>query len=190
MTSIKHQYRVKIGRGVKTVLTFLLWQTLVVSPVRADAPRRVISVGAIAPAFSLPDVTGKQHRLEEYAGQVTVLNFWAFWCDTWKAEMPHLRALASLAGEHGFRLVTISVDGTRLEEFREHVGASPPFPVLLDIGGQVSQRYQVIHVPTVVILDATGHVRYVHSGYPGNDIILSQVRQASPGNTSRKNAPP
>jgi cytochrome c biogenesis protein CcmG/thiol:disulfide interchange protein DsbE len=150
------------------------------APARPDTPITTLPLGTSAPAFSLPDVAGRQHTLQEYAipGHVTVLNFWAFWCDTWKAEMPHLRSLAPLQDERGFRLVAISVDGTRLEEFKRLNPQPPPFPVLLDVGGTVSRRYAVAHVPTVVILDASGRVRYVHSGYPGNDVVLSQIRRA------------
>jgi thiol-disulfide isomerase/thioredoxin len=106
------------------------------APARPDTPITTLPLGTSAPAFSLPDVAGRQHTLQEYAipGHVTVLNFWAFWCDTWKAEMPHLRSLAPLQDERGFRLVAISVDGTRLEEFKRLNPQPPPFPVLLDVG--------------------------------------------------------
>src|SRR5207302_1698894 len=73
--------------------------------------------GSLAPAFALPDIHGRQVRLDDYRGQVVVLNFWAFWCDTWKAEMPHLQELIPQQEELGFRLIAISVDGTRLPEF-------------------------------------------------------------------------
>src|SRR5205807_9227887 len=78
----------------------------------------------------------------------------------------------------GFRLVTISVDGTRLPEFRHRTGGSKtPFPVLLDVGGQVCARYKVAHVPTVVIIDGAGRVRYTASGYPGNHVVLRELRK-------------
>ncbi len=164
-------------------LSFILIGLCLLTPCRAGspAPPAALPVGMAAPSFSLPDVAGRQHTLSEYAGpgHVTVLNFWAFWCDTWKAEMPHLQALAARQDERGFRLVAVSVDGTRLEEFQTHAPTPTPFPVLLDIGGRVSARYGIRHVPTVVILDGTGRVRYVHAGYPGNDVVLSQIRRAA-----------
>jgi peroxiredoxin len=133
--------------------------------------------GSPAPGFALPDLQGKQVRLDDYRGRVVVLNFWAFWCDTWKAEMPHLRELSAQQEDLGFRLVAISVDGTRLPEFRKRAGGQAPFPVLLDAGGQVSARYQVAHVPTVVIVDQGGRMRYTARGYPGNHVILRELRR-------------
>jgi peroxiredoxin len=139
--------------------------------------------GSPAPPFSLPDIHGKQVRREEFRGQIVVLNFWAFWCDTWKAEMPHLQELVPQQQELGFRLIAISVDGTRLPEFQNRTGGGrTPFPVLMDVGGQVSARYKVAHVPTVVIIDRAGRVRYTATGYPGNNVVLHAVRKLASEN--------
>src|SRR5262249_27607832 len=131
-----------------------------------------------APAFTLPDVAGRQVRLADFRGRIVVLNFWAFWCDTWKAEMPHLRELVSQQEDLGFRLIAVSVDGTRLPEFQKRAGGDKiPFPVLMDVGGQVSTRYQIAHVPTIVILDRAGRMRYTATGYPGNHVLLRELRK-------------
>ena len=136
------------------------------------------ALGSAAPAFALPDIHGKLVSLDDYRGQVVVLNFWAFWCDTWKAEMPHLQELIGRQDELGFRLVALSVDGTRLGEFQNRTGGGQvPFPVLMDIGGQVRTRYGVAHVPTVVIIDRAGRVRYTAYGYPGNYVVLRELRK-------------
>jgi peroxiredoxin len=147
-----------------------------------------LPTGCPAPAFALPDIHGRQVRLDDYRGQIVVLNFWAFWCDTWKAEMPHLQELIPRQEELGFRLIAISVDGTRLPEFEKRTaGGKIPFPVLMDIGGQVCARYKVAHVPTIVIIDGAGRVRYTASGYPGNHVVLREVRKlAPPGEANSK----
>ena len=138
-------------------------------------------VGAAAPLFTLPDVSGRPSGLGDYKGRTVVLNFWAFWCDTWKAEMPSLTELAGRQDEMGFRLVAVSVDGTRLSEFARRTGGSVPFPVLLDAGGRVSARYQVHHVPTVVIVGPDGVVRFTAYGYPGNHVVLRELRKIASG---------
>ena len=142
--------------------------------------------GSLAPAFALPDIHGRQVRLDDYRGQVVVLNFWAFWCDTWKAEMSHLQELIPRQEELGFRLIAISVDGTRLPEFQQRTAMSnTPFPVLMDVGGQVCAGYRVAHVPTVVIIDRAGRVRYTAVGYPGNHVVLREVRKLASPKASR-----
>ena len=134
-------------------------------------------VGTPAETFSLPDLAGRQRRLAEFAGRPVLLNFWAFWCDTWKEELPHLKQLAARQEEMGFRLITISVDGTRVPRFKALAGSGLPFPILLDPGRKVSDRYRIARVPTVVLIDAAGRVRWVASGYPGNHRVLSEVRK-------------
>ncbi len=149
-----------------------------------------LKAGDDAPQFALPDIKGKQVSLEEYRGKPVVLNFWAFWCDTWKAELPYLKELAPRRNEIGFRMLAISVDGTRLQEFQRVTEGKTPFPVLLDVGGKVSAQYHIAHVPTVVILDGVGKVRYVKVGYPGNEAVLHQLRRlvspASAGTATQK----
>ena len=138
-------------------------------------------IGKSAPTFVLPDMQGQPFRLEDYKGRTLVLNFWAFWCDTWKAEMPSLEELASRQDELNFHLVAVSVDGTRLSEFARRTGGSMPFPVLLDAGGRVSARCRVHHVPTLVIVGPDGVVRFTTCGYPGNAVVLRELRKIAPG---------
>ena len=89
--------------------------------------------------------------------------------------------LASRQDELNFHLVAVSVDGTRLSEFARRTGGSVPFPVLLDAGGRVSARCRVHHVPTVVILGPDGIVRFTACGYPGNSVVLRELRKIAPG---------
>lgn len=48
--------------------------------------------GSVAPNFSLPALTGEKVSLNDYAGQVVLINLWATWCPPCKAEMPALNA--------------------------------------------------------------------------------------------------
>jgi peroxiredoxin len=136
-----------------------------------------LPLGSKAPSVILPEVNGKLFDLSDYKGKTVVLNFWAFWCDTWKAELPHLRELDSRKGDLDFTLVTISVDSTRIAEFSQITNEKLPFPVLLDSGGKVSDAYKVHTVPTVVVIDPDGHVRYTATGYPGNQPVLTVLRR-------------
>jgi peroxiredoxin len=91
--------------------------------------------------------------------------------------MPHLRKLAVDAEERGFSIIAISVDGTRLDEFKRREPNGVPFPVLLDCGKLVSERFGIGHVPTIVILDSEGKERFRHTGYPGNHVVLRELRK-------------
>jgi peroxiredoxin len=165
---------VQVGTALALAVLFAI-------PVSAGDTSDGPAIGSMAQPFALPDTTGKLARLSDYQPGIVMLNFWAFWCDTWKAEMPYLRDLSDEQDDLGFRIVAISVDGTRLPVFERNTRGKTPFPVLLDPGGAVSQAYSIRHVPTVVLIDETGRVRYSAHGYPGNQVILSEIRKIESG---------
>ena len=82
-----------------------------------------------------------------------------------------------MAGRGGHRDARQRVDGTRLREFVNRSPGDIPFPVLLDIGGSVTAAYQIGHVPTVLLLDGEGKVRYSSIAWPGNQVILNHLRK-------------
>src|SRR5207302_1767458 len=46
-----------------------------------------------APAFALPDLQGDTVTLATFRGKVTLVNFWASWCDPCREEFPHMASL-------------------------------------------------------------------------------------------------
>ena len=46
---------------------------------------------------------------------------------------------------------------------------------------QALTGYRVHHVPTVVILGPDGVVRFTAYGYPGNSVVLRELRKIAPG---------
>ena len=143
-------------------------------------PRPAPAVGRIVTDFQLFDLTGHSHALSDYHDPVIVLNFWAFWCDTWRKQLGQLRELATQQETLGFRLVVISVDGQWTDARRQVLrGQNLPFPVLLDADKVVSGRLEIRKVPTVLVLDRERRVQYVHEAYPGNPPVLRAIRRAA-----------
>lgn len=131
-----------------------------------------------APAFSLPDVSGSMISLEDYQGQVVLINFWASWCGPCRQEMPLLEALHQRYAPLGFTMIGINVeeDSSLADGFLRDTPVT--FPILYDRENVVSKTYDVIAMPTTIIVDRAGEIRYVHHGYkPGyeND-YQDQVR--------------
>jgi peroxiredoxin len=126
--------------------------------------------GGPAPAFTLTTLGGEQAALSQYKGQVVLVNFWATWCGPCQQEMPLLDQMYKKYKPAGFTLLGVNVDKDA-PAVRELLTRKPvSFPVLLDPKNQVSQAYHVDDMPSSVIIDRKGEVRYVHRGYkPGDE---------------------
>lgn len=123
-----------------------------------------------APDFTLKSNTGENVRLEEQRGKVVMINFWASWCAPCRQEMPLLDELYQRYERAGFTLLGINVeqDSSAAQRFLSDVGVS--FPILFDPTSEVSRAYQVSAMPTTVMVDRDGQVRYVNRGYrPGDE---------------------
>ena len=138
-----------------------------------------IAADGPAPAFSLPDKSGSPVSLDDFDGQVVLLNFWASWCGPCREEMPLLVELHQRYAELGFTMLGINVeeDSAAADNFLRTVPVS--FPILYDRENSVSKLYDVIAMPSTVLIDRDGQVRYIHHGYePGyeND-YQDQIRE-------------
>lgn len=126
-----------------------------------------VRVGAAAPDFSLPGLTGESIRLSDLRGQVVLVNFWTTWCPPCREEMPALQQVYERLGERG--LVVLGVNWTQVDDpqavepFARELGLT--FPILLDRYGAVSEElYQILGLPTSILIDRDGTVRLLRIG--------------------------
>ena len=116
--------------------------------------------GDPAPNFTLPDITGKQHTLEEYRGSIVALHFWATWCESCKLETPAIEHFHRVYGKRGLKIVSVLEDEhdaeAKLQAFAMRTGIS--FPVLFDRTGKVAREYQSYGVPETFFIDENGIV--------------------------------
>jgi peroxiredoxin len=129
-----------------------------------------VASGAIAPQSSAPDFTlrtmeGPNVRLKEQRGRVVMVNFWATWCGPCRQEMPHLERLHRKYKSTGLVLLGVNVDddARKAAELAAKLGVS--FPMLYDTDKAVSKLYDLATMPSTVLIDRDGTVRFVHRGY-------------------------
>ncbi len=128
----------------------------------------VAGVSGAAPDFALKGSDGNNVRLSELRGQVVLINFWASWCGPCRQEMPHLDELYRKYEPLGFTLLAVNVEQDRRQADRLLADVPVSFPVLFDDRNEVSKLYDVVAMPSTVLVDRDGKVRHVHHGYkPG-----------------------
>lgn len=142
-------------------------------------PAAAVTIQDSAPDFTLKSLEGSNLRLEEYRGQVVLINFWASWCGPCRQEMPLLDRLHQRYVDTGFAVLGINVEGEEAPA-RELIDKIPvTFPVLIDEGQLVSELYKLEAMPSTVVVDRDGVVRYIHRGYkPGDEAKYVEVVKA------------
>jgi peroxiredoxin len=121
--------------------------------------------GHRAPGFSLPDLHGQQHDLQDYRGKVLLIDIIQTTC-------PHCQQLAGVLekveAKYGAKVAVLSItippdnQGTVARFLEEHKVTAP---VLFDCG-QVSASYLKatpqnprVNVPHLFVIDAQGMIR-------------------------------
>lgn len=130
-----------------------------------------------APDFVLPAAAGDNVRLSEYLGQPVVLSFWSSRCGTCAAQLAALDRFYGTYRSSGLIVLAVSVedDPQRAVDYARAHRTS--YPLLLDQAKAVSRAYEIERLPTTVLIDRSGVVRYLHSeDRPGDASYVSQIR--------------
>src|SRR3981081_2960725 len=68
------------------------------------------SIGMTAPEVAFKDLDGKDDALNQYRGEVVLINFWATWCDPCREEIPWLIDMQQKYGPKGFTVLGVAMD--------------------------------------------------------------------------------
>lgn len=125
-------------------------------------------VGNLAPPFALDAVDDGPWSLQAQRGKVVLLDLMGVNCPPCRREMPHLVAFAQAhAGDAGLSMVSVDMasvfpalgarDAGEIRAFRGEFNATWPFAP--DARGDVGRAYQVLILPTKVVIDGEGVIR-------------------------------
>jgi len=106
--------------------------------------------------------------LAKYRGKVVYVDFWASWCGPCKLSFPFMQSLAARYPAGDLAVVTVNVDRQRAaaDGFLRQVRSN--LPVIYDAAGDIAQTWKVADMPTSLVFDRKGSMRFRHQGFfPG-----------------------
>lgn len=127
------------------------------------------SADRAAPDFLLRQLGGDTLRLSDLQGRPVIVNFWATWCATCRAETPDLIELYEMHQDAGLVMLGINLRENEgaVADWVENFGI--PYPVVFDRSGEVASTWRIggpnQGVPSTYFIDAAGVVRKVVFGY-------------------------
>ena len=141
-----------------------------------------LKVGKPAPEATLSMLTGQPIKLSSLRGQVVVLNYWATWCVPCRVELPLLDRYYRIQAKNGLRVFAVTTeDSLPMNKLKPLFGALAITPVR-----KIRGPYDYEAVPTNIVIDRAGIVRYAKSGgfdlQKMNEILVPLLNEPAPAN--------
>lgn len=135
-----------------------------------------LAVGDAFPVLSDPSFA-LEGNVPVLAGKVTLVDFWASWCEPCKASFPVYARLQDGYGARGLAIVAVSVDKQRAayEGFLKRL--QPPFATVRDPHHRLAGAVKVPAMPTCFLIGRDGRVRFVGVGFHGAE-TTAELRRA------------
>ena len=129
-----------------------------------------LDVGQEAADFTISDIDGNPVTLSKLRGKVVLLAFWASWCPRCMEELAFLQGLYTGFSDQlevlAINQETQNLSAAHVAKLKEEIeGLGIEFPILLDQELSVWKSYCINALPTSVILDREGKVRFVEPNY-------------------------
>ena len=127
-----------------------------------------------APDFALEDLSGNRVTLQQYSGQVVLMDFWATWCPPCRESIPELIELQAKYGPQGLVVLGMSLDdhtqfnNGNMKKFKEEFRINYTI-VKADV--DVALAYfgdEKMAVPTAFVINRDGEIVHRQTGFrPG-----------------------
>jgi peroxiredoxin len=135
---------------------------------RAPAPpQRESALAGEVPVFEMPDPGGEIRHIDDWAGDVLVINFWGTWCAPCRDEVPVLIDIQERYGDEGLTVLGIALDqAAPVRRFAEDFGINYPLLVGEQETLQVLEQFgsTMKGLPHTFLADRDGRIVNFHVG--------------------------
>lgn len=129
-----------------------------------------------APEIKLEDSLGKTATLEQYRGQVIVLDFWATWCHGCKQEIPWFAGFHQKYGSKGLAVVGVSLDEDGWKVVKPFIEtAKVPYRIVLG-NDATAAVYGIRNMPDTFLIDRQGRLAATYNGMVNRDNIEKNIQ--------------
>lgn len=147
--------------------TTCLWQ--------CSSPPPDIRIGAPLPTFSVKDLDGKSFTHKDLKKGVTILNFWATWCQPCRTEMPALNEIHQTGAA---RVLGISLDEGGPNAVQQFLKKQPLTYDILMGDQNTFRRFQGLAIPYTLIISPSHQIVAIHSGPVSLDDLKRDILKA------------
>ena len=146
----------------------------------------------MAPPFEVTTADGRQISLDDLAGKVVLIDFWATWCGPCRAALPHVKEIAKKFDGQPLVVLSISVDSDEAK-WKDFVAKNEmTWPQYCDHGftGPVAKLFGVRAIPHTFTVDADGVLQEEHIGDASIESKLKKlVKRAEEARSAQKTQP-
>jgi cytochrome c biogenesis protein CcmG/thiol:disulfide interchange protein DsbE len=133
-------------------------------------------IGEPVPAISLPPLEGGPEKsLDDWRGQVVVLNYWASWCEPCREESPLLERWHQKISKRGGTVLgvdTLDVTDDANAFIRKY---KLTYPHLRDKDGSTQEKFGITGYPETFVIDRDGTIAAFELGPVDDQFMREEV---------------
>lgn len=120
-------------------------------------------------------LNGETYSSVQTQNKVSVLVYWATWCAPCRKEFPVLIGLRNEFDNENLEIIGISVDdaGKDLDSFVNEHGLN--YTIVRDSNSLKKAFGPIKYIPTIIIIDKAGKIRYRHTGNVSKEMLKGQI---------------